>query len=177
MESTRPWLAQGDVFSKIPVLDLALQGQALAASLPQGPAVLLTHDCGMDKCNADGTPKLERLQFAPVRSISALPKDRVGNLRAAKDKVAPFEALWLGDLGVLGESFLLLSEPYFLPSEYFGTRCVQYEEAADDGSNAPRGTPLVEDSRIGKIPGDRLTFLRRKMIAYWTRFDPGDIAL
>ncbi len=173
MEAHRPWLAQGDIFRAVPVLEIEVlpSGQAVA-SLPTGPAVLLTHDCAMDKAYSDGRPKYERLQFARLRATAGLPQERRANLQGSRGAVAPFEAMWLGEVGDLGESFLLLSDTYFLPVECFRLLCVQYEEAAGNGPNTPRATPQVIDTRFARLSDDQLNLLRRKMLAYWTRLQP-----
>lgn len=174
MEANAAWLCQGDVFSAAPVLDLGSDASgALTATLLTGPAVLLTHDCAMDKSYPDGSLRAERLQFARLRSIQGLTADRAGNLRGTRLAVEPSEALWLGEVEGHGECFIYLSDPYFLPSAYFEPTCVQYEVTEADGSpSRPRATPRAHDTRFGRLDPEQIDLLRRKMIAFWTRSKP-----
>ncbi len=175
MDQAAPWLSQGDIFSSAPILDVVIDSGVATAAMPMGPAVLLTHDCAMDKAKRDGRPRAEFLQFAALRSLAdALSTEQAGNLRRARDGVAPFDFLYIGPVGQLGESFLLLSDPYYLPMTYFDVMCREYEgQVAVDGSSELRAAAGQHDTRIGRLSADRVELLRRKMIAFWTRLDPG----
>lgn len=145
-------------------------------SLPRGAALLLTHDCAMDKPDRAGRPRAERLQFARLRSLDSLPPDRRANLLSQARQVNPLEAMYLGPIGPLGQCFVLLSDPYFLPAAFFGLYFDDYSHHPDavaepDGA-AQYVTPGVEDSRIGRIDEDQLELLRLKMLGYWTRLQP-----
>ncbi|MDX6744982.1 hypothetical protein [Actinocorallia sp. A-T 12471] len=168
-----PWLCQGDIFSDAPIVDIAAQGTGgLEASLIYGPAILITHDCAMDKPDKDGNPRVQHFQLVRLRSMSALPQDRRGNLKGGRAKVPPFEAMYVGDVGDLGESFILLSDPYFLPAGYFAPGFVDYRGHAEaDPQVTNYITPLLNDSRIGRLEEDQIQLLRRKIIAFWTRMD------
>ena len=72
MRSHLPWLCQGDLFRDVPIVDCTLQGRAtIRPRISNGPALLLTHDCAMDKRTKSGLPRVERLQFAPLKVVSA----------------------------------------------------------------------------------------------------------
>lgn len=171
MDAHRQWLSQADVFAEAPILSVTLTGEQLESSVINGPALLLTHDCAMDKAHADGRPKLEWLQFTRLRLASDLPAERRGNIWRARDDVAPYDVMWLGDVG-FGDCYVVLSSPYFVPMEYFDVSCVQYEEQVDDRPNLPRATPGRNDSRRGRLEADRLFLLRQKLLIFWTRFEP-----
>ncbi|MCA1607441.1 MAG: hypothetical protein LC775_18700 [Acidobacteria bacterium] len=172
-----PWLGQGDIFGEIPVVGAELDhaGNVRVYSSP-GPAVLLTHDCAMDKPDkATGLPRVERLQFARLRSITALPSNRQASLRGAAKKLGPFEALHLGEIPQFGETFVLLTDPYYLPAQYFDLALlshINHPEAEPVG--AEYTTPQRRDTRIGRIDAEQLDLLRRKMFAYWTRLKPSE---
>lgn len=56
-----PWLGQGDIFRAVPVIVVRLVGAGnVEAEATTGPAVLLTHDCAMDKPDkVTGSPRVE----------------------------------------------------------------------------------------------------------------------
>ena len=174
MEGNDAWLCQGDIFDRVPVLDVTVGAAgALTASLQPGPAVLLTHDCAMDKVNPDGTLRLERFQFARLRSIQSLQDHQVASMRGARGTVGPFEFLWLGEVNGHGESFIYLSDPYYLPSTFFAPTFVQYDDREPDGSpSQARATPGANDSRIGRLRPAEIDLLRLKILAFWTRLKP-----
>lgn len=171
MDAHQAWLAQADVFAEALVVSVSMNGEGLAADISNGPALLLTHDCAMDKATPDGVPKIDWLQFTRLRLATDLPPERRGNLWRARTAVAPYDVMWLGDVG-FGECYLVLSTPYFAPVQYFGLTCVQYEEVVDDRANLPRATPTRNDSRIGRLDDVQLFLLQQKMLIYWTRFAP-----
>lgn len=107
-----PWLCQGDIFGNAPIVDVGIAASGeIQATIISGPAVLLTHDCDMDKPNRDGTPRAERLQFVRLRAVDVLPRDRQQTLRATRDRIAPYEVQYLGEISGFGESFILFSDP------------------------------------------------------------------
>jgi len=169
-----PWLGQGDIFGEVPVIGAELDpaGNVHAYSSP-GPAVLLTHDCAMDKPDkATGLPRVERLQFARLREITALSPDRQANLRGAAKKVGPFEALYLDEIPQFGETFMLLTDPYYLPARYFDLTLLAHGDHPEaESQSAIYTTPRRHDTRIGRIDAEQLDLLRQKMLAHWTRFD------
>lgn len=172
MRNYLPWLCQGDVFGNVPVLDVAIDGDInISARMMFGPAVLMTHDCAMDKPDKDGRPRVEFLQFARLRSMASLPEGKRNNLRGARAKVPPFEAMYLGEVAEFGEAFILLTDPYFLPSRYFSLAFVNYRDhVAADPQVSDYITPRSADSRVGRIDEEQIDLLRRKMMAFWTRF-------
>jgi hypothetical protein len=93
MRNHLPWLGQGDIFSSVPVLDVTLSSSgAVQAEVAEGPAVLLSHDCDMDKPDrTTGQPRISRMQFARLRSVDATSPTFQTTLRASKNSVGPFE--------------------------------------------------------------------------------------
>lgn len=170
MRDHLPWLCQGDIFASTAIVDvsLAATGEIQAHSIV-GPAVLLTHGCDMDKPNSDGTPRIERMQLARLRAIESLPASRQRALRSQPGSLGPFEALYLGEVATLGESFIFLSDPYYVPAAYFLPKFEQYLGYPDAEGDAKYLTPLARDSRIGRLEAEQLALLRRKMTAFWAR--------
>jgi hypothetical protein len=167
-----PWLNQGDIFGEVPVVSVELNpaGDVRAYCSP-GPAVLLTHDCAMDKPdNATGLPRVERLQFARLRAITALPADQQASLRGASKKIGPFDSLHLGEIPQFGETFMFLTDPYYLPARYFDLALLAHSDHPEaETRSAEYATPRRHDTRIGRIDEEQLDRLRHKMLAYWTR--------
>ena len=173
MRDHLPWLCQGDIFSSVPVADFTLtDANEVEVSLPIGPAVLLTHDCAMDKPTKTGVPRVERLQFVRLRSIDGLPLQQQQTLRGGRMSVAPFEAMHIGDVSRLGESFILLSDPYYLPAGYFTLKFDDYSNYPDIEPDARYVTPQAHDTRVGRLDEAQLDLLRLKMLAFWARVQP-----
>lgn len=165
MRAHLPWLSQGDILGEVPTISVELDraGDIEVRSSP-GPAVLLTHDCALDK------PNVQRLQFARLRVLSALPADQQGNLRGAAKKVGPFDSLYLGQIPQFNETFILLSDPYYLPAEYFRLALLLHGAHPEaESESAKYTTPQQNDTRVGRIDEEQLDLLRRKMLAFWTR--------
>jgi hypothetical protein len=166
-----PWLCQGDIFRDVPVIDVTLADPSRVEVISRsGPAVLLTHDCAMDKPNRRGEPRVERLQFARLRSIDALPPDKQGSLRGSATSSGPFDVLYVGEISDLGESFILLSDPYYLPAAYFALRFDDYTGHPDAGAgSATYAAPGAHDTRLGRLDQAQMDLLRVKMLAFWAR--------
>jgi hypothetical protein len=174
MRNHMPWLGQGDIFVSAPVIDITVTdiGEVQAAAI-EGPAVLLTHDCDMDKPdNATGQPRIQRMQFARIRGVDALPPSYQRTLRTGRNNLGPFEALHLGDIANLGECCMLLSDPYYVPSSYFLPTFGDYSHHAEAAEGARYTTIQLHDSRVGRLDEAQLNLLRKKMIAFWTRLEP-----
>jgi len=165
-----PWLGQGDIFSSVPIVDASLQEDGTVAFVQdQGPAVLLTHDCAMDKPHPTDPmrPKIPRLQFARLRAVGDEDRQR---MRSSAARLGPFDVCFLGVTEPYGECFILLDETYYLPAALFNLHFVDPGEDVMSGNpDAVYATARANDNRIGRIQDDQLDLLRRKMIAYWTR--------
>jgi hypothetical protein len=176
MRDHLPWLGQGDIFASAPIVDVTLTDTGhVQSTVIEGPAVLLTHDCDMDKPdNATGQPRIERMQFAKLRAVDALPASYQRTLRTNRNNPGPFEALYLGDIANLGECCVLLSDPYYIPSTYFIPTFGDYSDHPEGAEGARYTTIQLHDSRLGRLDETQLILLRRKMAAFWTRLDPGE---
>ena len=175
MQANETWLCQGDIFRAAPVLDVQASQDGLTTSLVYGPAVLLTHDCAMDKSRPDASPKAERLQFARLRVVSrTVTPEEATDLRGRRAKTGPFEVMWVGDVSTWGDCMIFLSDPYHVPLSYFEPTMVRYDVLEEDGTpSSPRATPGANDSRIGRLDIDQINLLRLKMLAFWTRLKMG----
>lgn len=174
MRNHVPWLGQGDIFASAPIIDITLTdaGDVQVVAI-EGPAVLLTHDCDMDKPDrTTGQPRIPRMQFARLRAVDALPPSYQRTLRTSRNKLGPFEALYLGDIQGFGESCVLLSDPYYIPSAYFLPIFGEYTGHVEAVEGARYITAQAHDSRMGRLDEAQLILLRRKMAAFWTRLDP-----
>lgn len=174
MRNHVPWLGQGDIFANVPIIDVTMTGAGeVQATVIDGPAVLLTHDCDMDKPdNATGLPRIQRMQFARLRAVDALPLSYQRTLRTNRNKPGPFESQYLGDIASFGESCILLSDPYYIPSSYFAPVFDDYSSHAEAAEGAKYLTVQLHDSRVGRLDEVELILLRKKMTAFWTRLVP-----
>jgi hypothetical protein len=125
----------------------------------------------MDKPTTKGgrQPAIEWLQFGRLRSVEVLETRRLQDVRGRANRLDPYDVMWLGDVDKLGESFLLLTDPYFLPTAYLDLQLEEYggEFGVPDGEM--RATPQRNDSRLGRLDDEQVALLKRKLIAYWTR--------
>lgn len=166
--SCESWLCQGDIFANAPVLDFPdLSDGRLLPQMRNGPAMLVTHDCDLDKMKA-GKPKIERLAFVRLRNVEELPADRIELIRGSGEKTQPYEAMYLGQIPGIGESYVLVSDPYFVPVGYFKTSIVTYP-----GPQPNQHLTVTEnDSRRFRLSDADLALFRTKWIINWTRLQP-----
>lgn len=167
--ASQPWLSQGDVFSSVPVLDVVTANSRAVASLRPGPAMLVTHDCALDKKTGSGRSTIDRISFVRLRDVASLPAQRADLLRGRADELQPYEALYLGEIEGIGESYVLVSDPYFLPALYFATELRQFDGSLEDASPQTLLVPVANDARVGRVSDPVLGLLCNKWIAHWTR--------
>ncbi len=174
MRDHMPWLGQGDIFASAPIIDVTLTDTGdVQSTVIEGPAVLLTHNCDMDKPDTvTGRPRIERMQFARLRAVDASPVSYQRTLRMNRNNLGPYEALYLGDTADLGECCILLSDPYYIPSSYFLPTFGDYSNHPEGAEGARYTTIQLHDSRLGRLDEAQLILLRRKMAAFWTRQVP-----
>jgi hypothetical protein len=117
---------------------------------------------------------MDRFQFARLRTFASLAHERQQNLRGRADKVEPTEVLVVGEIPDLGETFMLLSEPHYLPATYFGGTFVDYADHKDaTGDDRAFLTPASKhDTRICRLDDPQIELLRLKMQGFWTRTQP-----
>lgn len=172
------WLSQGDVFKELPYLRAGVADSVAAAQLDRGPALLVTHDCAIDKKNRRGHSTLEYLTFLPLQDVSALEAvepSRARDLRLHAERDQPYPVLYLGQVQDVGESYVMLSQPYTLPALLLRAELRDFNAAETRGAPDRRIVPGVWDTRVGTLTERALTLLRRKWNAHWTRtLPPGE---
>ncbi len=131
--------------------------------------MLVNHGCALDKMNRQGEATIERLSFVSVRSVATAQEHRQQLLRTNANDLKPFEVLYLGDLEGLGESYVALSDPYYVPATYFGVEARNFPEL-DEGER--RLGVSCSDNRIGRLSDRSLALFNVKWNAYWTRTVP-----
>lgn len=164
-----PWLCQGDLFRTAPVLHYPDLSKDFIVQLRMGPAMLVNHDCALDKLKK-GEATIERFSFLSIRNLAVLPEDRQQLTRTNANELAPFEAHYLGHLVGLGESYVVLSDPWYVPANYFGAHARTFAEAGNEKRLAIRN----HDSRFARLGDASLALFRHKWNAYWTRTVPRD---
>jgi hypothetical protein len=175
LEEQLPWLCQGDIFRDIPVLIPRILADAMvvAVAVELGPAILVTHNCAMDKQTRSGQPRVERLNFLPLLSLDATDPNRRALLR--RRSLEPYEALYVGPVAEFGETYCVLSEMYPLPARYFRPSIRSFEGHPSAGSDEQQYlVPTVNDTRIGRIDDSVLRLLHDKLNAHWTRRVPAE---
>lgn len=169
------WLAQGDIFTNVPILDSFLDdaGQVVPR-VEYGPAVLLTHDCAMDKPDSDGRPRIDEVHFTRLYSMQVLDEQRRRTLVGQALHLYPLDALYLGEIGQYGACFVAMNDICCVPAGYLGLDFHTYTGHSDVRDGERLVTAGQNDSRIGRIDEAQLELLRRKFIGYWTRINPED---
>ena len=174
MRPALPWLCQGDIFELVPQI-VVMVGSADRLHVEQdvGASLLITHDCDLDKpvsWREPARPRIERLQFLPLRDIRVLDPQRQDLVRSRR--LNPPEPIYVGGPvpGVGAEAFGLLSELYYLPAAYFKPVLKQHSHPeADPGSYHLSAT--AHAGRVGRADEDLVDLLRRKIAAFWPRFE------
>ena len=173
MREHLPWLSQGDIFTAVPIVTVGLTTAGeIKADAAHGPAVLLDHDCALDKASRAGKPTIQTLHFAPLIAVSSQDDDRQRVLR--ESRLTPYEVMYLGECGWFGEAFIVLSHMYPLPTDFFAPRAIPWPDHPAAVAEERYCTPSRYDERIGKLDDDQLGMLHRKMNAFWTRLLPKD---
>jgi hypothetical protein len=177
LESQLPWLSQGDIFSDVPLLGISLNTTTgeLDTRWDHGPALLITHGCAMDKASSRDRPTIKRLHFLPLAAVDIQDPTRRDILR--RDSITPYEVLYIGQCGHLGEVFATLSEVYYLPASFFQPQLAEFSgheqaQLEDRYLIATKG-----DSRIGRLDSEQVEKLKSKMMLYWTRRQPVDMGV
>jgi hypothetical protein len=160
------WLSQGDIFSDLPLVDTFLGSGVSVAALPRGHALLVTHDCMLDKCNKHGTSLVEHLTFLRLIDVEAQLATKRKQLREAKDKEQPYRALYIGDVEGFGEAFVDINAPFTHPAELLGTESRDH----DDGDRRLAAT--LNADRAGRLSEDVVQLFRIKWNANWTGMKP-----
>jgi hypothetical protein len=126
----------------------------------------------MDKRTRSGVPKVERLQFARLRTVHSLGDDRARMVHERAAEIEPTEVLCIGEVPDLSECCILLSDPYHLPAAYFGLSFRDYkdhDESGPDDDGLYITAAEHRDNRLGRLEASQLELLRQKMRGWWTR--------
>lgn len=121
----------------------------------------------MDKANSRGRPTIKRLHFLPLVAVDVQDPGRQEILR--RNDLTPYETIYLGEWGDLGELFAVLSEIYYLPSVYFRPRLEEFAGHPEARQGERYLVATNADSRMGRISGDQVEKLKDKSSAYWNR--------
>lgn len=167
MDDPLPWFCQGDILRSVPILTAVL-GEASDVNfmILQGPAVLLTHGCALDKARK-GRPTAKRLHFVPIVDVSVQDPGKQSALRSSG--LTPYEVMYLGHCGDLNECFIVLSEIYSLPIGYFAPTLETWEGHPAARVGDTYLTPARNGARLGRLDDKQVALLLDKMNAYWTR--------
>lgn len=153
------------------VVSVGVSG-TIASSTEVGPCLLVTHDCDLDKPKgraADAPPRIERLQLLPLRDLDAQPKDRRDLLR--RHELSPPEAIHIGHVAGVGDAFGLFSEMFYLPAAFFVLSLIEFPDHPAAESGKRHCVATRHGNRAGRLTSDHLELMRRKMAAFWPRFD------
>ncbi len=174
MRNYLPWLCQGDVFERLPQIVVEMDsGGRVRPDSEIGASLLITHNCDLDKparASEPSLPRIERLQFLPLRDIAQLDAQRQRLARAPN--VNPPEVIYVSGpvTGVGNDAFGLLSEIYYLPARFFTLVLETYEHPeAELGTR--HLTARRHQNRLGRLDQPGLELMRKKMAAFWPRFD------
>ena len=163
------WLAQGDIFERLLFVRAGVADSTATSALDHSPALLISHGCAIDKKSSGGRSRLEYLSFLPLQSVTALPRERQENLRRSDGQLRPYEAMYLGDVPSVGESYVLLTQPYTLPASLLRTELREFtaEETGEEAGS--RVVATMWETRVACLSDNALDLFTRKWIAQWTR--------
>jgi hypothetical protein len=179
VETPKPWLCQGDVFSDVPLVVASYENGEVGFTATTGPALLISEDCQIDKrTSRAGKPKPANFfQLVPVRALSRnqLGSDLVRRLLDG-DRNPP-ALVYLDDVGG-NEALAVLSESFPLPSAYF-------ELDVEDFTGDPRHDPNDPDPvhvvarrpglhRVAAMSEAERHLLQEKLAFYWTHAELRD---
>jgi hypothetical protein len=127
----------------------------------------------MDKRRRNGDPRTALLQFAPLAQTSQLSRDLAQGLRAQRTSITPLDTLYVGEVNGIGECYISLLDPHYLPIEYFGAQVVdQSAHELCDPADPFHLTPRRRDTRIETLDDEQIHLLQMKMMAFWSRVTP-----
>ena len=161
------------MFERLPVVLAEVDlGGRVSASTEVSAALLVTHDCDLDKPQGkDGPPRIERVQFLPLRDLGQQDNDR--QLSARRLAVAPAEVVYVGDVTGVGEAFGVLSELYYLPASFFDLMLDSFPEHPEAEVDARHLVARRHGNRLSRLDDVGVDLLRRKLSVWFTRGDPG----
>lgn len=167
MQNAQTWLSQGDLFRAIPIVETTVTDGVVEVRLDNGPSLLCSHGCELDKRTRSGASTLKRIQFVPLRAVAVLNEDRRSELRAWHGDLNPARIFHVGLVEGLGDVFCNLTEIYSLPAEYF---LPELREFTIGDAIEHMLVATENDNRLGQVDEDQLDLLRRKLMTFMTRF-------
>lgn len=168
VQPPQDWLCQGDVFRSVPLIIPALNQGTVVASVNNGPALVLTHGCAMDKPTRDGRPRIEFLTVAPLLSLAVQDNNRQTLLRKQAAERQPYEVLYLGEVADFGEAYVSLSETALIPASLFQP-VLQAITLPGEAEPSNCLVPTVNGDRVATLTASHLELLLDKMMTFWTR--------
>lgn len=166
--SHRRWLSQGDIFKRLLIPNVGVRDGTPTAELDQVPVMLVSHGCAIDKKKGNGQSALEWLTFVPLQDVTALPRDRAGNLRASAGQDQPYAVMYLGDIPEVGESYAVLNRPYTLPASLLAPSLKDFTAEETGEGEDRRIVNGAWTTRVACLTPLGITLLQRKWSAHWT---------
>ena len=151
------------------VADIDLSGD-VHSSVEVGASLLITHDCDLDKPKGS-VPRIERLQFLPLRDLQQQDADH--QRLARLPQVSPPEPIYVGDVAGIGEAFGLLGESYYVPAGFFALALQEFPEHPEAESGKPHLVARRHGNRVGLLEADAVELMQRKIATFYGRRDPG----
>ncbi len=153
------------------------RGSDLSVSQEIGASLLVTHGCVLDKPQgraSDAPPRIQWLQFLPIRDLGAQDEERQRVARA--NRVDPSEVMYVDrDVPGVGEGYCLLSEMYSLPASYFAPDLQSFASHPEAEPGARYLVATRRNSRAGRISDEQVELLGWKMAKFWPRLEaPAD---
>lgn len=168
-----PWLSQGDIFREVLISRIGVDDAVPKADLIRGPAMLMTPDCILDKkekVNSRLVPQIEFLTFVPIRGFAQMNPDRARTLREKGTalEIAPYAALYLGEIDGIGDCWASLAHPYTFPAPLLGVELGSFSAEQTGDKADKRLIASIGDTRVGRLSADGLAILGTKWMALWT---------
>lgn len=170
-EQSALWLSQGDIFERVPLVELDYVGDRLQPRIFVGPAMLIDHSCALDKRDKAERPVIDRLTFLPVRDVNQLPNGKMTALKNQAWSFTPYNLMYLGGLNGVGESFVNLAEGFSIPVTYFGVYLHDFDYQVD--ADCTHLVPSRHDTRTCRLKETSIELFKSKWNAHWTRRLPG----
>ncbi len=130
--------------------------------MTNGPALLLTHGCQLDKRG------LSRLQFAPLLAVDAasVTPSNIGQLR--NKWLTPPEGIYIDDVGDGQPAIALLGQGFMIPATYFALDLVDFTDNPESDPEQPfHAVARANDDRTVTMEPAESALLEFKMAAYW----------
>lgn len=169
------WFSQGDIFNRVPLGPLAEDEawpEASGEGQPLRAALLVTHDCALDKKSRAGGIRIERMHFLPLENVAAQNADKQRVLRRSAREIEPSEVFYLGEIPELEfEAFAVLSHIHTVPARVFNLAWVDIVDMQGDVVDR-RLSGGRHHERVAALSDEHGELLKDKLNVYWTRRAP-----